>query len=133
MTNTQKQDNVNMLAKNEDSFISSLWGKYSTNSIDKLSDVLIYFSKNKSYQEARTEWVQLIEYLSPRPRVCICGRENTKTLYIRNVYTNAILRIGKECIYRFNFPANNTAKQMDATSVPLENICIECHLRHVGN
>lgn len=123
---------INMLAKNEDAFISSLWKTPLGESIDKLTDIMLYFSRNKTYMEARTEWFPLLEYTSPRPRVCICGRENNKTLYIRNIFTDVILRIGKECVYRFNF-GDNVPRQVESNFVPLENICVECKSAHVGN
>lgn len=121
-----------MLAKNEDALIKSLWGEFSTDEVDKFTDILLYFSKSKTILDARLEWSQLLEYKSLRNRVCICGRGNNNTVYIRNVINDNVLRIGKECVYKFHFD-NDKPESVEDGFIPMEDVCIQCKERPVSS
>lgn len=116
---------INMLLKNEDNLIKSLWGVHSVDPLDKFTDIMLYFCQSKSLMECSKEWSSIMEYQSKRCKQCICGRENNKIVYILNNINGNILRIGKECIYKFRF-SNNKCPSVGLDFIPLEDVCIKC-------
>ena len=105
---------INMLVKNEDLQIQSLWSAFSKHSMDQLNDIILYFSSSKNLIECSREWSQIMKYKSGRRRMCICGKYNYDSVYIRNNINSNIIRIGE------------SAPKYDSSFIPREEICEEC-------